>query len=139
MRRTELGSSAHRSPWLRANGITTRSPLTFAPRPTSLRPISFLRTKKARGLSRAIRRSQEPCRFMKGSSVLPSALVGGVFLDCLFFSAAERPFFDNIFVWVGSHRSLNYNKASEISSITFYERTRRKESSSSGKRLLGNT
>jgi len=93
-----------------------------------IRSSGLFRTKKARGLSRAFRRSQEPCWCLKVSSVLPSPLVGGVFLDRLFLSAAEGPFFDTFFgtffVWFGSHRSINYNNVSEISAIIFYERTR---------------
>jgi len=53
---------------------------------------------------------------------LPSTLVGGVFLDRLFFSAAEGPFFDTFFLWFGSHSSASYNNVSEISPIIFCER-----------------
>ena len=87
-------------------------------------PESFsFETKKARGLSRAFRRYQEPWRCLKSPSVLPSTLIAGIFLDCLFFGAAKGPFFDNFFLWFGSHMSLSYNKMSEISPVIFSERT----------------
>jgi hypothetical protein len=57
-------------------------------------------------------------------SVLPPTLIGGIFLDRLFFSAAKGPFFDNFFLWFGSHMSLSYNNMSEISPIIFCEVTR---------------
>jgi hypothetical protein len=57
-------------------------------------------------------------------SVLPSTLIGGIFLHRLFFSAAKGPFFDNFFLWFGSHMSLSYNNMSEISPIIFCEVTR---------------
>jgi hypothetical protein len=80
-------------------------------------------TKKPGGLSQAFHLSQEPWRCLKVFSVLPSTLVAGVFLDRLFLSAAEGPFFDTFFLWFGSHSSLNYNNLSEKSPIIFYERS----------------
>jgi hypothetical protein len=56
--------------------------------------------------------------------VLPSPLVAGVFVDRLFLSAAEGPFFDNFFLWFGSHRPTTYNSLSKISPILFYEHAR---------------
>ena len=41
--------------------------------------------------------------FKKISLVLPSTLIAGVFLDRLFLSAAEGPFFNTFFFWFGSH------------------------------------
>jgi hypothetical protein len=80
---------------------------------------------KARGLSRAFRRYQEPWQSLKSPSVLPSTLIAGIFLDRLFFSATKGPFFDNIFfLWFGSHMSLSYNNMSKISPVIFCERTR---------------
>jgi hypothetical protein len=57
-------------------------------------------------------------------SVLPSTLFARIFLDRLFLSAAECPFFDNFFLWFGSHRSLSYNNMREISPTIFCGRTR---------------
>jgi hypothetical protein len=57
---------------------------------------------------------------LESSSVLPSTLAAGVFLDRLFLSASEGPFFDNFFLWFGSHRSRSYNNLNEISPIIFF-------------------
>jgi hypothetical protein len=53
--------------------------------------------------------------------VLPSPLVACVFVDRLFLSAAEGPFFDRFFLWFGSHRAVTYNNLNKISPILFYE------------------
>src|ERR1700746_1447414 len=60
----------------------------------------------------------------KFPSVLPSTLVGGIFVDRLFFSAAKGPFFDRFFLWFGSHSSIRYNNVSEISPGIFCGHTR---------------
>ena len=80
--------------------------------------------KKARGLSRAFRRNQEQWRCSKSPSVLPPTLVARIFFNRLFLSAAECPFFDNFFLWFGSHRSLIYNNMREISPTIFCGRAR---------------
>jgi hypothetical protein len=80
------------------------------------------KAKKARGLSRALRRNQEPWWCLKVYLVLPSPLVGGIFFDRLFLGAAEGPFFDRFFfLWFGSHRPITYNNLNKISPILFYE------------------
>ena len=61
---------------------------------------------------------------LKSPLVLPSTLIAGIFLDCLFFSATKGPFLDNFFLWFGSHMFLSYNNMSEISPVIFSERTR---------------
>ena len=74
---------------------------------------------KAQGISRAFRRNQELWRRLKSPSVLPSTLIARIFLDRLFLSAAECPFFDRFFLWFGSHRDLSYNNMREISQAIF--------------------
>ena len=63
---------------------------------------------------------------LEKSSVLPSTLIARIFLGCLFLSAAECPFFDNLFLWFGSHRALSYNNMREISPAIFCEPTRQR-------------
>lgn len=60
---------------------------------------------------------------MKSLSVLPSTLIARIFLDRLFLSAAECPFFDNLFLWFGFHSPLSYNNMREISPAIFCEPT----------------
>ena len=93
--------------------------------PTSAGLGVFFKTKKARGFIPGFSpKSRVVAVLEKVLSVLPSTLFARIFLDRLFLSAAECPFFDNFFLWFGSHRSLSYNNMREISPTIFCGRTR---------------
>jgi hypothetical protein len=97
--------------------VPKRLPSSWTLAPTVYFP--FFNEKKPGVYPELFAEIKDRWRCLKSSLVLSSTLVAGVFLDRLFFSAAERPFFDRFFVWFGSHSSITYSNVNEISPFIF--------------------
>jgi hypothetical protein len=94
------------------------------PRSGSCPPFPFQNEKSPGFIPGFSPKSRVVAVLEKVLSVLPSTLIGRIFVGRLFLSAAECPFFDNFFLWFGSHRSLIYNNMREISPTIFCGRAR---------------